>query len=97
MDFLWSGMVGRAKFAQSTMEYTAAPNPLYVPLWRQIHTSKAEDERNTTKSNAEHMGNILETFAARVFVDRGRSGITTLLNFLIHVDGRKEMQERKFL
>ncbi len=70
------------------MAYTAVPNSLYQNIWRQIRTPKAEDEWNTTKSNAERIGNILETFATLLIVDGDRPGIRALLNSLFHVDAR---------
>ncbi len=76
-------------------QYNGAPipNSLCATLWRQIHTSKAEDEWNTPSSNAEQMGNIFETYATLLFVDRDRSALRTSLNSLNHGDERKEMQD----
>jgi hypothetical protein len=92
MDFVWTEALVRAKRADPTVAFCAVPNTHYKLLWDQINVNAdaQDDEWNTKQcnSNGEQIGNIIETWATFLMMEKDTTSIRLLLNSLIHIDGK---------
>ena len=89
MDFFWTETLGRVRRVDPTVSFCAVPNSHYKLLWDQTRGTPEDAERDTKQSNpnSEQIGNIFETRATVLFLEKDTTSIRLLLNSLIHIDG----------
>ena len=89
MDFLWTETMVRARRNDPTVAFVAVPNSIYKLLWDQTNTTTDDPEWDTKQcgSNSEQVGNIIETWATFLMMEKNTNMIRQLLNSLIHLDG----------
>jgi hypothetical protein len=71
-------------------KFLRSPQLPLTLLWDQTTVGTPEDAEWVTKqsnSNSEQMGNIFETWATFLFLEKDTTSIRLLLNSLIHIDG----------
>ena len=90
MDFLWTETMVRARRNDPTVAFVAVPNAIYKLLWDQTNTVTEDPEWDTKQcgSNSEQVGNIIETWATFLMLEKNTNAIRQLLNSLIHIDSK---------